>query len=141
MKTHVFNQSPPSKPFHLIIILFALFSYSSTQAQVDATSEASTQTLSINGIVNDSKGPLDSVNVIQKGTRNGTVTNTKGEFKFPNELKTGDILIFSYLGYKKQEIEITDSTPTYLKIVLKVSDIEMIGALATEKPYKSKRKN
>ena len=140
MKTHVFTLKQPFKPL-TTLILFALFVFNTANAQVNSTTtKVSNNERHINGLVSDANGPIDSVNVIQKGTRNGTVTNTKGEFKFPVQLKTGDVLVFSYLGYKKQEIEIKDNT-SFIKVILKESAVEMIGALDSGKPYKSKRKN
>ncbi|MFL0681950.1 MAG: carboxypeptidase-like regulatory domain-containing protein [Algoriphagus aquaeductus] len=48
--------------------------------------------------------PLPGVNVIVKGTVNGTVTNEEGEFTLtvPNGLQ---VLRFSYIGYTSQELE------------------------------------
>lgn len=83
---------------------------------------------------------LADVNVTQKGTNNGTVTNEKGEFTFPTKLKTDDVLIFSYLGLATTEFKIKANT-TFIKMVLTEDLVEMIGALNTNKPYKSKRKN
>lgn len=56
----------------------------------------------VKGIVKDSAGdPLIGVNIVEKGTTNGTVTNVNGEFTI-NAAK-GKTLVFSYMGYKPQE--------------------------------------
>ncbi len=142
MNTHVFIQKQSFKSINpIMIVMLALFAFNSTYAQVNsATNQDSAKERSISGLVSDANGPLDNVNVIQKGTRNGTVTNVKGEFKFPVKLKTGDVLIFSYLGYEKEEVEIKNDT-SFIKVVLKEDEIIMIGALDSGKPYKSKRNN
>ncbi len=47
---------------------------------------------------------LPGVNVLVKGTTNGTNTDFDGNFEI--KAKTGDILVFTYLGFKNQEITI-----------------------------------
>ena len=131
------RQSFKALSFVLFMMLTSL-NFSSVYGQT--TNEVASSERTIKGVVTDGKTPLESVNVIQKGTRNGTVTNKAGEFTFPKKLKTGDVLIFSYLGYVDQEIEIKEDT-TFITLELSEDLIEMIGALDTGKPYKSKRKN
>ncbi|WP_169513460.1 SusC/RagA family TonB-linked outer membrane protein [Flexithrix dorotheae] len=58
--------------------------------------------------------PIPGVNILIKGTSNGTTTNFDGEFKL--SANPGETLIFSYIGYINQEIEI--SSQTQLDIVL-----------------------
>ena len=107
------------------------------QSKADTTSSERT----IKGVVSSEENVmLADVNVTQKGTNNGTVTNEKGEFTFPTKLKTGDILVFSYLGLATEEFKIKANT-TFIKMALTEDLVEMIGALNTNKPYKSKRKN
>ena len=140
MKTHVFMQKQYFKTFGYIAAMLALFAFKPVNAQVNSSStEIIANERNVSGLVSDANGPLESVNVIQKGTKNGTVTNDKGEFKFPVKLKTGDVLVFSYLGYEKKELEIKDDT-AFIKVVLNEISIEMIGALDANTPYKSKRK-
>ena len=110
------------------------------QTNTASTAEVASNERTVKGIISDEKGPLKDVNIIQKGTSNGTVTNEKGEFTFPVKLNTDDILVISYLGYEKQEVKIKDNT-TFVKLVLTEDLIEMIGALDSAKPYKSKREN
>ncbi len=57
----------------------------------------------VKGIVyDDLNEPATGVNVIKKGTSEGTATNSNGEFEI--SLKQGDILLFSYIGFRSQEI-------------------------------------
>lgn len=81
---------------------------------------------------------LSGVSVYLKGTNEGVTTNKKGEFTFPKKLKKGDVLFFSYLGFEKQNVKITEKS-SFLTITLKEEDIEMLGALNSQKKYKSKR--
>ncbi len=140
MKTQVFTQNQSLKTFGFIAAMLALFAFHPIYGQTKSPStEVSAKERSVSGIVDDANGPLANVNVIQKGTRHGTVTNDKGEFKFPVKLKSGDVLVFSYLGYEKQDVYITDDT-SFIEITLKDVNVEMIGALDSNTPYKSKRK-
>lgn len=67
------------------------------------------QNKSISGKVMDDQGQaLIGVNVIQKGTNTGTITDLNGEFSMSlNSEKP--VLIFSYIGYLKKEVEVGKS--------------------------------
>lgn len=49
-------------------------------------------------VVDENGAPLNGVNVMIKGTAKGTTTNGRGEFSL--EANEGDVLVFSYIGYK-----------------------------------------
>ncbi|MEZ5199472.1 MAG: SusC/RagA family TonB-linked outer membrane protein [Bacteroidales bacterium] len=62
------------------------------------------QPKSISGKVADTKGqPLPGVTVVIKGTTQGTITNTDGEYSLSN-ISSDAILQFSFVGMKMQEI-------------------------------------
>ena len=58
----------------------------------------------LTGKVTDSSSgeTLPGVSIVVKGTTNGTITNVDGNFTL--EVKKGDIIQFSFVGYKMQEI-------------------------------------
>ncbi len=59
----------------------------------------------ITGTVTDELGEvLPGVNVVEKGTSNGTITNGDGEYSI--RAAEGDILSFSFIGMTTQEIEV-----------------------------------
>ncbi len=62
------------------------------------------QNLNISGNVNSSEGVLPGVNVIEKGTSNGTTTDLDGNYSL--NVKNDAILIYSSMGYKTQEIPV-----------------------------------
>lgn len=63
--------------------------------------------IQISGIVTDEMGePLPGVNVIQKDIHQGTITDIDGKY-FITIPKMNTVLIFSYIGYKSQEITVT----------------------------------
>jgi TonB-linked SusC/RagA family outer membrane protein len=53
--------------------------------------------------------PLPGVNVVVKGTTNGAFTDANGEFKISLNGEN-NILVFTFIGYKSQEIEIANRT-------------------------------
>lgn len=54
-------------------------------------------------VLDDEGNPVPGVNVIMRGTSNGTVTDANGEYSMvvPNEHAT---LVFSFIGYSSQEV-------------------------------------
>ena len=97
----------------------------------------------VKGTVVDEIGPLAGVNVIIQGTTFGTTTDFDGNFEFPEELKKGDVLIFSYTGLESKKIVIENAN-SVSKIELKVSmapcEIIMMGKVAKKGVYSSKNK-
>ncbi|WP_202985192.1 SusC/RagA family TonB-linked outer membrane protein [Mucilaginibacter inviolabilis] len=62
----------------------------------------------IRGHVTDQKNlPLPGVSILVKGTNTGTTTNQEGDFSI--KAKTGDILILKFMGFKSQEVTVTDN--------------------------------
>lgn len=84
----------------------------------------------LNGIVNDSKGePLVGVTIYMKETTIGTVSNFEGGFtlEVPTNAKT---LVFSFIGFQTQEIEIGNQTLfsiTLLEEVLELEEVIAVG--------------
>ncbi|MCM1292471.1 MAG: SusC/RagA family TonB-linked outer membrane protein [Bacteroides sp.] len=63
------------------------------------------QTSQVKGIVTDTSGdPLVGVSVIVKGTSFGTQTNIDGEFSL--NAKQGDVLKFTYIGFRQVELAV-----------------------------------
>ncbi len=64
----------------------------------------------ITGKVTDknSGAELPGVNVIIKGTKKGTVTDFDGKFSL-SDVKNGDILVISYVGYTSTEVSVTSN--------------------------------
>jgi len=59
----------------------------------------------VTGKVVDIMGELPGVSVVVKGTTNGTTTDLEGKFTLGN-VKPSDILQFSFIGYKLQEVKV-----------------------------------
>ncbi|HYH13652.1 MAG TPA: TonB-dependent receptor plug domain-containing protein, partial [Flavisolibacter sp.] len=64
------------------------------------------QSRQITGTVTDDKGsPLSLVSVVEKGTRNGTTTNERGQFTL-NITRESPVLTVTYTGMQSQEIAV-----------------------------------
>ncbi|MDD7914608.1 carboxypeptidase-like regulatory domain-containing protein [Polaribacter ponticola] len=120
--------------FSVLTLFFALFLF---------TNSFQAQSITVKGVV---KGKttyetelLDGANIYLKGTKVATASNKKGAFTFPEELKIGDVLVFSYLGYVKKRVKIKKNS-TFINVVLEEDDNQMLGALNSSKRFKSKRK-
>jgi len=134
MKTLALTSKKAISKLGILALFFIAFcSFSTVYGQETAQNERT-----IKGVISDEKGPIDGATIILKNTKIGTASNSKGEFTFPKPLKSGDILLITYLGYKNQELKIDDKTSLY-EIMLTEDVIEFTGAPNTNKPYKSKR--
>ncbi|TXK76178.1 VWA domain-containing protein [Mesonia sp. K4-1] len=69
----------------------------------------------ITGKVTDNEGmPLPGTRIIIKGTNTGTQTDFDG--KYTLEAKTGDVLIFSYIGFTTQTIKVKKQSVIDIKM-------------------------
>ena len=86
------------------------------------------QSRRVTGTVKDVKGePLLGVNVIVRGTTNGTVTDFDGNYSL--EIGTNDVLVFSYIGYVSQTLSVSGNV---LNVVLiedtqNLSEVVVVG--------------
>lgn len=92
----------------------------------------------VKGVVRDAnKEPLIGVNILVKGTHDGTITDMDGAFTL--DVKMGDVLVFSYMGYATQEV--TVKSKKSLEVVMKenLTDLEevVVTALGIKKETKA----
>ena len=94
----------------------------------------------VEGIVVEDNTPFPGVNILLKGSTTGTVTDIDGRFKFPQTLKTGDILIFSLIGYDSKTFLVTENAPYKLDIKIEFNscDLVWLGEVSIEEVYTSK---
>ncbi|MFV8225478.1 SusC/RagA family TonB-linked outer membrane protein [Christiangramia aquimixticola] len=68
------------------------------------------QSFSVSGNVTDENGmPLMGVNVLVKDESRGTTTDFDGNFTV-QDISTGDVLQFSYVGFQTQEVRVTSQS-------------------------------
>ncbi|WP_394420708.1 carboxypeptidase-like regulatory domain-containing protein [Tenacibaculum mesophilum] len=102
------------------------------------------QERTISGTVSDESGPLPGVTILKKGTTKGTETDFDGNYSI--QAKTGDVLVFSFVGMKTMEktvgasdsINVTMSSDNLLEEVVVVAygsqkKEEITGAVTTIK--------
>jgi len=77
------------------LFILSLFLYTSISAQT------------ITGTVsNENSTPLPGVNILNKSTNSGTQTDFDGKYSIKAE--KGDLLTFSFIGYKTKEVKVKD---------------------------------
>jgi TonB-linked SusC/RagA family outer membrane protein len=89
------------------------------------------QNITVSGVVSDaeSKETLPSVNVGIKGTSQGTATNLKGNYSLTN-VKPNAVLVFSFVGYKPQEITLNGQTQLNVTLTPdygKLNEVVVVG--------------
>ncbi|WP_034257784.1 carboxypeptidase-like regulatory domain-containing protein [Altibacter lentus] len=78
----------------VLVFIFTLF-----------TLQLSAQQITVSGTVTDDVGlPLPGVNIIEKGTTNGSQTDFDGNYSITTSV--GSTLVFSYVGFESQEFKI-----------------------------------
>lgn len=120
------TRSPILKKPHFFLFLFSFFLLTSL-VQISA------QNLELKGNVKDLQGEtLIGVNVVQKGTSNGTVTDIEGNFSI--KVPANATIVFSYIGFEKQE-RVWDGKSsmqiTLQEDVAMLDDVVVIGAYGT----------
>ncbi len=85
------------------------------------TIASQSQELQISGKIRDARdnSPLPQATVQIKGTTNGTISDANGNFRI--NASHGDTLLFSFIGYAKQEIPVGKSST--INVLLKPDDL------------------
>ncbi|WP_186758106.1 TonB-dependent receptor plug domain-containing protein [Echinicola salinicaeni] len=77
----------------------------------------------ISGVVKDSFGePIIGATVLERGTSNGAVTDIDGKYQLIVE--DNAVLVFSSIGYTKQEVEVGNSTTIDIVLETELTDLE-----------------
>jgi len=83
----------------------------------------------LKGVVyDDMDEPAMGVNIVKKGTTDGTVSNLDGEYEIA--VQRGDVLVFSYIGYMTQEVTYNGQARLDIKLKEdseKLDEIVVIG--------------
>lgn len=88
-----------------------------------------TQSKEISGTVTDEAGePLIGATVQVKGTTTGVITNLNGNYMI--SANTGDVLIFSYVGYENQEFTVDSNTTINVQMFSDAQQLETVVVTA-----------
>jgi len=95
------------------------------------------QQKTVSGTVSDESGVLPGVSVLIKGTNKGTETDFDG--KYTLKAKVGDVLVFSYIGYKTVEktVGTSNSINVRLEVGGEVLDEVVVTALGMSRQKKA----
>ena len=69
--------------------------------------------------------PIPGVNILIKGTTNGTTTDFDGNYSL-SDVNNNDILVFSYVGFAVQEIPYAGQTNLNVELQVSASDLEEV---------------
>ena len=79
----------------------------------------------IAGCIKDNSGePIVGVNVVEKGTTNGAITDINGNFSI--EVVTGAVLQISYIGYISQEIKVGNNDQFRIRLVEDTQNLDEV---------------
>jgi len=94
------------------------------------------QERAVSGTVSDNAGmPLPGVSVLVKGTKTGTQTDFDGKFSI--KASSNQVLVFSYIGMKSQEVA---ASSTSLSVKLKDDSVELESVVVTALGIKKEKK-
>ena len=128
------------------VLLCSAIGFTSLNAIAESTNNAINETLSvlrtnqgnltIKGTISDKTGPIIGANVIIKGTTNGVITDIDGNFTLEN-VKKGDILQVSFIGYSTKEIKISNNNNLHIQLDEDTQSLEEVVVVG----YGSQRKS
>lgn len=80
----------------------------------------------VTGTVVSSSGnqPLPGVNVVVKGTTNGTITNFDGQYQL--NAAQGDVIVFSFIGFNSQEVAFTGQSTIDISLEDETSELNEV---------------
>ncbi len=96
----------------------------------------------VKGTVSESQLPFPGVNIVLEGTKIGTTSDFDGNFKFPEKLKKGDVLVFSSIGMNSKKVVIQNKNLDLnitLQVNLEMDSCILMGKVAVKKVYNSKK--
>ena len=91
------------------------------------------QQRTISGMISDTEGnPLVSANVVIKGSSVGSIADIDGKFSLT--VSSGDVLVFSFIGYQSKEITVAESNVINVSLMSddqQLSEVVVVGSRNT----------
>lgn len=113
----------------LLIFFFLSCCFCITSGKISAQTQSHGKTVKVTGTIVDPSGEaLIGVNINQKGTTNGTVTDIDGKFSL--NAPQGATLVISYIGYTPEEIIVRNEKPMAITLkedVQKLEEVVVVG--------------
>jgi hypothetical protein len=104
------------KMYHLAHLLWLVPGLSAPAALAQAQAPAPRTTITGKVMSADGKEELPGVTVLLKGTTNGTGTGADGSYTLQVPAGGGGVLIFSYVGYATQEVQIAGQSVVNVRL-------------------------
>ncbi|WP_229216997.1 SusC/RagA family TonB-linked outer membrane protein [Dyadobacter luteus] len=125
--TNQFLQQNSIKPFARVLrqMIFILSAMLSFQAFAQNQPPVSGETIIVGSINDEKDQPVPGASVVLKGSMKGTTTDSEGKFSLSIP-KSGSILVVSFLGYKRQEIEVGSKTTFQIKLELSTDELQEV---------------
>src|SRR4051812_1546043 len=120
----------------LLLLGFALLFAEAVRSQGMASApkaiavqkEGNYAAFTVKGSVRDKNGYLTDVSVVEKGTSNAAATDKEGKFTL-SVSRSNATLVFSFVGYKSQEINIAGRSE--INVVLESGSAELASVVVT----------
>ncbi len=114
------------KKFLLMVFLFNIISFAALSQQRD-----------IKGTITDATGqPLPGVTVMVKGTSQGTITDSSGDYVL-SDVPVNAVLTFSFVGMRSQEIQIGNQTTVNVQLSEETIGLEEVAVIG----YSTKKRS
>ena len=98
---------------------------------------ASEQVADITGTVTDENGAgLPGVSVVLKGSSRGSVTDADGRYRLAGPVADGSVLVFSFVGYQRQEVAVGGRSTVNVKMVVSdasLTEVVVVGYGAVQR--------
>ncbi|WP_238389851.1 SusC/RagA family TonB-linked outer membrane protein [Arenibacter aquaticus] len=111
----------------LSVLMFAMIIPSMITYANDKADRINPKTLqqTVSGVVSDETGPLPGASIVVKGTTNGTQTDFDGNYTLSN-VANNAVLVFSYIGYKTQEVAVNNQSTINVTLEEDASQLEEV---------------
>lgn len=74
-------------------------------------------------VVNEEGKPVEGVSVLEKGTKNGTITNANGEYTLAN-VKDNGTLVFTSVGYAPVQVQVRNKQIINVTLKLEIQNLD-----------------
>lgn len=126
----------------IIMILSLTFNLSATVSEQPVSDLINdSQQVTVGGTVTDAGTgqPMAGVNIQVMGTSVGAITDVNGRYVIPSAIDQNAVLVFSFIGYVKQEVQVAGKTVIDVGLVAEIKGLEevVVTALGISREKKS----
>ena len=131
-KPWVLNNNALSKKSKTTKVIIALLFVTMFQAySLNGSQSFAQESKKVTGVVTDVNGdPLPGVNVYQKSdSQSGVITDVTGSYAI-NISSSDDLLVFSFVGFVDQEINVTGKEVINVSLIEEITDLDEVVVIA-----------